>query len=134
VQEAPPTVEVPPDERFGAGMDRWEPGSDFESKTVSRSQRSRRAGGAANSAVQDPQMQASDSRKSGTASADGAAVAGPAASEGLADRLEMRLCSIFLCCLELVSRRFVVALCGSSSLGRDAVHSPCRLARSFTVV
>ena len=138
MQEAPSGEEAPPDERFGAAMDRWEPGSDFESKTVARSRRSRRAGAAANSGVQDPAaqplMQASDARPSEAASADAgtgaeAAVSGPAASDGVADRLGMRLCFIFACWIELVFCRLLVHVSGASRLLSGAILNSCRQAR-----
>ena len=122
MQDAPVMDAAPPGERIGVAMDRWEPGSDFEDKTVARSQRSRRSGEAGNSGIQEvaaePSGQASDARTApAVALADAgaeAAVSQPAASNGGVDRLELRLNSMLLSCIaEVVFCRSVSALCGA---------------------
>lgn len=121
MQDAAMNDGAPPDERFGGTMDRWEPGSDFEEKTVARSQRSRRSGEAGHSTVQavaEPSGQASDARTAPAAAfaeaEPGAVASQPAASNGGVDRLELRLNSMPLSCVaELVFCRCIAALCGA---------------------
>lgn len=120
--------EAPPDERFGAEMDRWEPGSDFESKSLAASQLrggEAAASGAHESAAQ-PLQHASGNGGSVIPFAEAAAGAGPALSRfGAPDssvhRLDLCLTFILLCGIELVSRRLYAAVCGADRMVKCAV-------------
>ena len=114
-------------ERSGSGIDRWEPGSDFESsKPVQRAGR-RKLNGAASSApagrpVTPVQAKPSAAAAPVAGSPVTQSVAGPARSDRSLDRSEPASC-LFLFCLHLLQGG--AALERRLSTGRKGLEASC---------
>jgi hypothetical protein len=98
-----------PLDRFGAVVDRWEPGSDFESKTVTRHMR-RRVEEAADADMSD--APAAVSQPEAASRSVSGSVEVKAGLHGSVNRLELCLACVVLFCFECCCRfSFALAVC-----------------------